>query len=417
MAARPVAVTGIGIVTSLGKGAEANWEKLVAGQSGIHRITRFPTDKLRTTIGGSVDFLVEEPFSATQLTFALAKTAAAEAVEMAGLGEPGDFPGELFLAAPPVEHEWPQRQRLDNQAPGTPHTYKGMLAAAAQAGEDLHVDFVNGTIADKLADEFGTKGSPITLTTACASGATAIQLGVEAIRRGQTKAALAIGTDGSIHMEALIRFTLLSALSTNNEDPTKAARPFAKGRDGFIMAEGAGALVLEDAEAAQARGATILGYIRGVGEAADTFHRTRSNPNGEAIIRAMNNALADAGVTPADIDYINAHGTSTPENDKMESFGIQAVFGERASKVPASSNKSMIGHTLTAAGAVEAAISILTLQHQILPPTINCDVPDPTIPLDLVPNVARPAKVDTILSSSFGFGGQNVCLVIGRNPA
>ncbi|MFA5121821.1 beta-ketoacyl-ACP synthase [Zavarzinia sp.] len=416
MASRPVAVTGIGLVTSLGKGAEANWEKLVAGTSGIHRITRFPTDRLRTTIGGSVDFLLEQPFSATQLSFALAKTAAAEAIQQAHIGKPGDFPGELFLASPPVEHEWPQRQRLDNQAPGTPHTYKGMLAAAGQAGEDLHIDFLNGTIADKLADEFGTKGSPITLTTACASGATAIQLGVEAIRRGQTKAALAIGTDGSIHMEALIRFTLLSALSTNNEDPTKAARPFAKGRDGFVMAEGAGALVLEDVESAKARGAHILGYIRGVGEAADTFHRTRSNPSGEAIIRAINNALNDAGVGPEDIDYINAHGTSTPENDKMEAFGIQQVFGDRAPTLPVSSNKSMIGHTLTAAGAVEAAISVLTLEHQVLPPTINHD--DTTdIPLDLVPNEARPADVDLILSNSFGFGGQNVCLVIGRNPA
>ncbi|MCF4165522.1 beta-ketoacyl-ACP synthase [Zavarzinia compransoris] len=415
MASRPVAVTGIGLVTSLGKGAEANWQALSAGKSGIHRITRFPTDKLRTTIGGSVDFLLEEPFSATQLSFALAKTAAGEAVAQSGIGTPGDFPGELFLASPPVEHEWPQRVRLDRQAPGQPHTYGGMMAAAAQAGEDLYVDFINGTIADRLADEFGTKGSPITLTTACASGATAIQLGVEAIRRGQTKAALAIGTDGSIHMEALIRFTLLSALSTNNEDPTKAARPFAKGRDGFVMAEGAGALVLEDAEAAKARGATILGYIRGVGEAADTFHRTRSNPNGEAIIRAISDALDDAGVAPGDIDYINAHGTSTPENDKMEAFGIQAVFGDDAANVPVSSNKSMIGHTLTAAGAVEAAISILTLQHQVLPPTINHEGPA-DIPLDFVPNEARPAEVDLILSNSFGFGGQNVCLVIGRNP-
>lgn len=415
MASRAVAVTGIGLVTSLGQGAEANWEKLIAGQSGIHRITRFPTDNLRTTIGGSVDFLLEQPFSATQLSFALARTAAAEAIAQAGLGQPGDFPGELFLASPPVEHEWPQRTRLDRQAPGQPHTYEGMMAAAAQAGEDIYVDFLNGTIADKLADEFGTKGSPITLTTACASGATAIQLGVEAIRRGQTKAALAIGTDGSIHVEALIRFTLLSALSTNNEDPTKAARPFAKGRDGFVMAEGAGALVLEDAEAARARGATILGYVRGVGEAADTFHRTRSNPSGEAIIRAINNALNDAGVTPDDIDYINAHGTSTPENDKMEAFGIQQVFGDKAAEVPVSSNKSMIGHTLTAAGAVEAAISILTLQHKVLPPTINHEGPA-DIPLDLVPNEARPAEVDLILSNSFGFGGQNVCLVIGRNP-
>lgn len=410
-----VAITGIGLVTSLGAGIEQNWTRLAAGQSGIHRITRFATEGLRTTIGGSVDFLVEAPFTATELSYALAARAAQEAVAMAALGSPGAFPGELFLAAPPVEQEWPQRLQLDRDSPGRPHSYAGMVVAAGQAGPAFHVNFINGAIADRLADTFGTRGSPITLTTACASGASAIQLGVEAIRRGQTQAALAIGTDGSIHLEPLIRFTLLSALSTSNDEPARAARPFSKNRDGFIMAEGAGALVLEDAAAARARGATILGYVRGCGEAADTFHRTRSNPSGEAIIRAMQGALDDAGVTAGDIDYINAHGTSTPENDRMEALGIQAVFGERPA-VPVSSNKSMIGHTLTAAGAVEAVISVLTLQHQILPPTINHEVPDPSIPLDLVPNVARPAAVDLILSNSFGFGGQNVCLVIGRAP-
>lgn len=410
-----VAITGIGLVTSLGAGIADNWARLTAGQSGIHRITRFATDGLRTTIGGSVDFLVEAPFTATELSYALAERAAGEAVTMAGIGSPGAFPGELFLAAPPVEQEWPQRLQLDRNSPDHPHRYAGLVGAAGQAGPSFHVNFLNGVIADRLADRFGTLGSPVTLTTACASGASAIQLGVEAIRRGQTRAALAIGTDGSIHLEPLIRFALLSALSTSNDEPTRAARPFSKNRDGFVMAEGAGALVLEDAAAARARGATILAYIRGCGEAADTFHRTRSNPSGEAIIRAITGALADAGIGAGDIDYINAHGTSTPENDKMEALGIQAVFGERPT-VPVSSNKSMIGHTLTAAGAVEAVISVLTLQHQLLPPTINHDLPDPAIPLDVVPNIARPAAVDLILSNSFGFGGQNVCLVIGRAP-
>jgi 3-oxoacyl-[acyl-carrier-protein] synthase II len=183
------------------------------------------------------------------------------------------------------------------------------------------------------------------------------------------------------------------------------------------MAEGAAALVLEDVEAAEARGASILAYVLGCGEAADGFHRTRSSPDGRPIIRCMEHALADAGVGPDDIDYVNAHGTGTPENDKMETLGIQSVFGERASRLPISSNKSMIGHTLTAAGAVEAAFSVLTLRDQLLPPTINYREPDPAIPLDVVPNEARPARVRRVLSNSFGFGGQNVSLVLGLEPA
>lgn len=415
---RAVAITGIGMVTSLGKGCETNWRRLAAGHSGIHRLTRFPTEGLKTTIGGSVDFLPVTPMCAPRLSLALALDAAQEAVTQSGIGEPGRFPGGLFLAAPPLEHEWPQRRGLAARAawrqPGA-CSYDDLLKAAAQDSGDLHVDFMNGTLADRLAEAFGTQGSPITLTTACASGASAIQLGVESIRRG-AKAALSVGTDGSIQMEALIRFSLLSALSTSNDVPEKAARPFSKNRDGFVMAEGAAALVLEDIDYAEARGAEILGFVRGCGEAADTFHRTRSNPNGEAIIRSMASALADAGVAPEDVDYINAHGTGTPENDKMEAFGIQNVFGERAGRLPISSNKSMIGHTLTAAGAVEAAFSVMTLRHQLLPPTINYDVPDPAIPLDVVPNAARQARVGTILSNSFGFGGQNVSLVLGSTP-
>ena len=209
----------------------------------------------------------------------------------------------------------------------------------------------------------------------------------------------------------------MSALSTQNEPPQAASKPFSKNRDGFVMAEGAGALVLESLEAATARGAKILGVINGSGEMADAFHPTRSSPDGKPIIGCIRNALNDAGLTPDDIDYVNPHGTGTPENDKMEAMGVMAVFGERAKTLPMSSNKSMIGHTLSAAGAVEAVVSLLTLQHQRIPPTINYQVPDPTIPMDVVPNVARDAKVRHVISNSFGFGGQNVSLVMGREPA
>ena len=411
-ATRPIAVTGIGILTSLGEGKAENWRRLSAGESGIHRLTRFPIEGLRTTIGGSVDYLPIDPLDNSNFSFEMARRAAQEAIEESGVGSPGSFPGEMFLAAPPIDLEWSRRMGLADRREGAA-TYTELLEIAQEGAEEIHRSTINGGIASRMMAEFGPEGSPITLSTACASGASAIQLGVEAIRRGSCDTALCIGTDGSIQPEALIRFSLLSALSMANDEPAKAAKPFSKNRDGFVMAEGAAALVLEDPDKAKARGARILGYILGCGEAADTFHRTRSNPNGAAIVRCMREALADAGLGIEDVDYINAHGTGTPENDKMEAFGIQQLFGDRATRIPLSSNKSMIGHSLTAAGAVEAAFSLLTMQHELLPPTINHQQPDPTIPLDVVPNVARPAKPRTVLSNSFGFGGQNVSLLLG----
>jgi 3-oxoacyl-[acyl-carrier-protein] synthase II len=412
-----VAVTGMGTVTSLGQGKDDTWAALTAGKSGIHRINRFPTEGLRTTIAGTIDSVDVEPFCAPMLSERLAMLAAEEAVGQSGLAQE-DFPGALFIAVPPVEMEWPQRQALA-KASGQESdvTYKDLLKAAA-SGEfkPWHDLFIFGTVADRVADRFGTRGAPISLSTACSSGATAIQLGVEAIRRGETDAALCIGTDGSVNPESLIRFSLLSALSTQNENPEGASKPFSKNRDGFVMGEGGAALVLENAESAKARGAKILGYVLGCGEKGDGFHRTRSSPDGMPAITAIRQALEDAGVVPEDIDYINAHGTSTPENDKMEAMSCTAVFGERMANLPISSNKSMIGHTLTAAGAVEAVMSLLTLATGRIPPTINYQVSDPAIPLDVVPNIARDAKVNYVLSNSFGFGGQNTCLVFGAEP-
>ena len=419
-AGRPVvAVTGLGIVTSLGAGKAENWDRLAAGTSGVHAISRFCTEGLRTRIAGTVDFLPVEPYSTPALSERLAEIAAAEALAEAGIGGSGDFPGPLFLAVPPIEIEWPQRLEVAMSS-GTNDavTYDDLLRVAASGRfSHYHQRFMFASVADHLAETFGTKGSPISLSTACASGATAIQLGVEAIRCGEAEAALCIGTDGSVNAESLIRFSLLSALSTANDVPEQAAKPFSKNRDGFVMAEGAGALVLESLDAARARGARILGVIKGCGEMADSFHRTRSSPDGKPIIGCIRNALADAGLSPDDIDYINPHGTGTPENDKMECLGVMTVFGERAKSLPISSNKSMIGHTLSAAGAVEAVFTLLTLQHQRIPPTINYQIPDPAIPLDVVPNTARDAKLRHAISNSFGFGGQNVSLVMGLEPA
>jgi 3-oxoacyl-[acyl-carrier-protein] synthase II len=413
-----VVVTGMGVVTSLGSGKTDNWAKLCAGESGIRTITRFPTDGLKTTMAGTVDFVPVVPFSSTDLSERLADIATEEAITQAAIGSKGNFPGPLFLAVPPVEVEWPQRQELARATgANTEINYDTMLRVAGGGRfTDYHRRFIFGSVAGHLAETFGTKGSPISLSTACASGATAIQLGVEAIRRGEADAALCVATDGSVNPEGVIRFSLLSALSTHNEPPQAAVRPFSKNRDGFVMAEGAGALVLESLEAATARGATILGIVAGCGELADSFHRTRSSPDGKPIIGCVRNALSDAGIVADQIDYINAHGTGTPENDKMEYLGISTVFGERTKLIPVSSNKSMVGHTLSAAGAVEAVFSLLTLAHQRIPPTINYDVPDPAIPFDVVPNTARDARVTAVMSNSFGFGGQNASLILTHEP-
>ena len=414
---RPVvAITGMGVVSSLGVGLDENWSALVAGRSGIKRITRFPTEHLRTTIAGTIDFIEDDK---GDLKLAIGEIATDEAIRMARIGAPGDFPGPLFTAIPPVELGWTARRRLyDSGDPAIADAYDRMCAVAEGLNDRSQFERVMyGYVAEKLADRFGTKGAPVSLTTACASGATAIQLGVEAIRRGETQAALCVGTDCSVTAEEVVRFSLLSALSNSNAVPEEAAKPFSKNRDGFVIAEGAAALVLEDYDSAVARGATVLAVIRGAADKNDDFHRTRSKPDGSAVIGALRQTFDDAGMHPDQIEYINAHGTGTPENDKMEAFALEAVFGERLRGVPISSNKSMIGHTLTSSGALEAVFSVKTMQSGVIPPTINYKVPDPSIDLDVVPNVARAQKVGTVLSNSFGFGGQNACVIISAEPA
>src|ERR1700738_1194971 len=328
-AGRPiVVVTGMGVVTSLGAGKTDNWAKLTAGESGIRAIKRFPTDGIKTPIAGTVDFVPVEPLHAPGLAERLAELAAEEAIEQSNIGTKGDFPGPMFIAVAPVEIEWPQREAL--AAPSGANdklVYKDWLRAAATGRfNGLHKRFLFGSIADHIAERFGTKGSPISLSTACASGATAIQLGVGAIRRGETDAALCAGTEASVNQEGLVRFSLRSALSTQNQPPQAASKPFSKNRDGFVLAEGAGALVLESYEAAIARGAPILGVVAGCGGLTDSFHRTRPSPDGKPIIGCVHKTLADAGMRSEQIDHINAHGTATPENDKMEYLAISTVF-------------------------------------------------------------------------------------------
>jgi 3-oxoacyl-[acyl-carrier-protein] synthase II len=417
---RPVvAVTGYGMISSLGQGVKDSWVGLTTGRSGIKKITRFPTEHMRTIIAGAIDYLWQDDDTAMDITMRAGILAAEEAIADANIGTKGDFPGPMFAALPPAEIEWPYRRQLYEGAPEVgSDAYDRMIAAARQKNDDygFHHSLL-GFIAEGIAEKIGTRGAPISLTTACASGATAIQLGVEAIRRGDTDVAISIGADCSVNPEMMIRFGLLSALSGTNEPPTEVSRPFSKDRDGFVIAEGAAALVLEDYDAAVARGAKIHAVVRGIAEKADDFHRTRSKPDGSAIIGAIRATIDDAGLAPDAIEYVNAHGTSTPENDKMEAMSLEAVFGERIRTTPVSSNKSMIGHTLTAAGAIEAIFSIKTMEDGIIPPTINYKVPDPAIPFDVVPNVARHAQVNSVLSNSFGFGGQNACLVLTNEPA
>ncbi|MGI2031863.1 beta-ketoacyl-ACP synthase [Rhizobium panacihumi] len=414
-----VAVTGMGVITSLGQGLQDNWKALTSGTSGIHKITRFPTEGLSTRICGTVDFIDIPAPNSVERSYAFARETTIEALAQAGLS--GDFDGPLFLAAPPIEPEWVDRFALADRAPPAEReadAYDRFLTAMRERPDPAFLEAVQfGSISERLADRFGTRGLPVTLSTACASGATAIQLGVEAIRQGRTDKALVAATDGSVSAEALIRFSLLSALSTQNDPPEKASKPFSKDRDGFVIAEGAATLVLESLESAIARGAKVLGVVKGLGEKADSFHRTRSSPDGGPAIATIRAALEDAGMTGADIGYVNAHGTSTPENDKMEYGSMLAVFGDRLKEIPLSSNKSMIGHTLTAAGAVEAVFSLQTMLTGTLPPTINYNNPDPTIELDVVPNVKRDAQVSAVISNSFGFGGQNASLVLTAEPA
>ena len=414
-----IAVTGMGVITSLGQGLQDNWAALTGGASGIHKITRFPTDGLSTRICGTVDFIDVPNENSVERSYAMARETTLEALAQAGIS--GDFDGPLFLAAPPIEPEWSARFALADRSPPSEKpadAYNRFLAAMRDKADPVFYEAaLFGAISERLSDRFGTRGLPVTLSTACASGATAIQLGVEAIRQGRTTRALTVATDGSVSAEALIRFSLLSALSTQNDPPEKASKPFTRDRDGFVIAEGAATLVLESLQAAIARGAKVLGILKGCGEKADLFHRTRSSPDGGPAIASIRAALADAGIAESDVGYVNAHGTSTPENDKMEYGAMSAVFGEGLARIPVSSNKSMIGHTLTAAGAVEAVFSLQTILTGTLPPTINYQNPDPAIALDVVPNVKRDAQVTAVLSNSFGFGGQNASLVMTAEPA
>lgn len=411
-----ICVTGMGVVTSLGKGVAENWAALTRGRSGIAAIQRFETKGLRSTIGGTIDFDGLGALPVPVRTGRLADLALEEALAQAHM--PKDAAPHLFVGLPPGELSWAQRFQLAaEKASGGTISYDELIPACDDGAHRAYHEMVlSGAIAARLADRLGTREAPVIVNTACATGGTAIQLAVESIRRGDTGIAIAIASDASIVADTLVRFSLLAALSMSNETPAGACKPFSLNRDGFVMGEGAAALVLEDYETAKARGREALGFVIGAGERADDYHLTRSSPDGTAVVGAMTTAIADSGLAPEEIHYVNAHGTGTGENDRIEGTSLAKVFGSFEAAPPVSSNKSMIGHTMSAAGLIEAVFSLLTIRHGVIPPTINYNVPDPALPLDVVPNAARKAKVENVLSNSFGFGGQNVSLVFSNRP-
>lgn len=409
--ARRVVVTGLGLVTPLGTGVEKNWTALMAGRSGIGPITRFECADFPTRIAGEVrDFTPEDWIERREIKkmdpfiqFALA--AAQMAMDQSGLKIPpadADRVGVIVGVGMGGIHSIEQFHTL-------------YLESRLRRVSPFFVAKVIANLAPgQISIRFGARGVNYTPTSACASGATAVGEAFRNIRHGYQDAVIAGGTEASLCGLGVGGFIAMRALSTRNDEPERASRPFDRGRDGFVVAEGAGIVVLESLEHATARGARILGEVIGYGASADAFHITAPAPGGEGAMRCMQQALGDAGIAPGDVGYINAHGTATQYNDASESEAIRKVFGAHAGALAVSSTKSMTGHTLGAAGGIEAVYTVLALDRRRLPPTINYEEPDPACDLDYVPNAARDTDARIALSNSFGFGGANACLVFRR---
>jgi 3-oxoacyl-[acyl-carrier-protein] synthase II len=423
---RRVVVTGMGMVTPLGRDLEGTWSALQQGRSGVGPITLFDATTFPTRIAAEAkgfdlaDYLDDadrwsEHCRNTQ--FALA--AARMAVDHSGLSDKRDLDRGRFgvyLGSGEGQQDFPSfvhllnRSTRDGKVDTTTFTREGLqrLHPIREAEQEP------GTPAGHLASVFGARGPNANCLTACAASSQAIGEATEIIRRGDADVMLSGGTHSMIHPFGVTGFNLLTALSTRNDEPARASRPFDRDRDGFILGEGAGMLILEELDHAKARGATIYGEVAGYGSTADAFRLTDTHDEGRGAIAAVREALADAQVNPEDVDYINAHGTSTSVNDSIETLAIKRSFGETAYRVPVSSTKSMMGHLIAAAGSVEAIICLLSIRDGAMPPTINLDNPDPECDLDYIPHEARRKAVDVALSNSFGFGGQNIALILRR---
>ncbi len=399
------------MISALGHNACENWDAMVAGRSGIRRITLFDPEGYDSQVAGEVkDFdpgkymdrkEARRADRVTQFAFVAANEALAQSRYDTSADDGNDFAVIMGTAIGGVTTLMAEYDTLREKGPGrvSPFLMPMMLS-----------DMSSGQLSIKL----GAKAVNYALISACASGADSIGEAANIIGRGDARIAVAGGTEAAITPICMAGFSAAKALTTRNDDPATASRPFDATRDGFIMAEGAGALVLESEEHALARGATILVELAGYGATSDAFHITQPDEQGDGAARAMRKALAHAGLKPDDISYLNAHGTSTAMNDKLETLAIKKVFGDYAYSLPISSTKSMTGHLLGAAGAVEAAASVLAIQNGIIPPTANYQNPDPDCDLDYVPNVARPASIEAVMTNSLGFGGHNASLVFRR---
>ncbi|RJO60991.1 MAG: beta-ketoacyl-[acyl-carrier-protein] synthase II [Dehalococcoidia bacterium] len=406
-----VVITGIGMLTPLGLDTASTWQGLISGKSGINCITQFDVSRHDTKIAGEIKGFDPTAFMSVkeakrmdrfaQLAVAAAKQALVQSglvVDASNADSIGTIIGSgigglntLFEQAKILIEKGPDRL--------SPFTVPMMISDMA---------------AGQVSISLGLKGTNFCTTSACSSGADAIGVAFEFIRRGDMPVIFTGGSESCINPIGVGSFSALKALSTRNDSPETASRPFDATRDGFIISEGSAVLVLESLEHARARGAHIIGEMLSYGASADAYHMTQPTESGEGGVRSMKRAIERAGLKPEDIDYVNAHGTSTQLNDKMETCAIKSVFGQNAGKVPVSSTKSMTGHLIGAAGALEASICALVIKEGIIPPTINLTHPDPNCDLDYVPNKARKAKVKIALSNSFGFGGHNSTLILGR---
>ena len=408
---RRVVVTGLGLVSPLGTGVEKNWHAILEGQSGIRKITRFPTDGFASRIAGEVpdfkaeDFIESKEIKKMDLFIQYALGAAAMAVEESGLKIEGEFAEEVGVI---IGVGLCGLDTIES-------THKALLDGGPRKISPFFIPkVISNLAAGHIAIRYGAKGVNWTPTSACASGTHAIGEAYQLIRRGMQDAVIAGGAEAVITPLGVGGFAAMKALSTRNDEPERASRPFDKERDGFVVGEGSGVLILEEREQALKRGAKIYAEVIGYAANGDAFHMTAPAPEGEGAARCMRLAIKDAGIAPGEIDYINAHGTSTEYNDANETMAIKTVFGEQAAKLAVSSTKSMTGHLLGAAGAVEGVYSVLALYHGVLPPTINYENPDPACDLDYVPNKARKSAIEVVLSNSFGFGGTNACAIFRR---
>ncbi len=404
---RRVVVTGVGLLTPLGTGVEKNWEALMAGRSGIGLIERFDVADFPVRIAGEIrDFNPEDWIEKKEIK------------KMDPFIQYGMATAEMAMRESGLTY--------DDQEAELVGVIFGVGIGGLLTIEEMHKNFlvtrlkrvspffipklISNLAPGHIAIRFGAKGINLATTSACASGSHAIGEAFRMIRQGFLDAAITGGTEAALTPLGLGGFAVMRALSTRNDDPTRASRPFDRERDGFVMSDGAAALVLEERERAIARGAKILAEIVGYGTSGDAHHITAPAPNGEGAARCMRMCLRDDDLDPTEVDYINAHGTSTPQGDLAETQAIKQVFGEHAAKIAVSSTKSMTGHLLGAAGAVESVYIVLAMQRGIIPPTINYEYPDPECDLDYVPNTPRPARIRLALNNSFGFGGTNTTL-------